>query len=88
MEAIAPLNAVNGPRTAPGSTVTRLCASSPRTKSAFDAKMQKASRSTDLRVPPSLCTMFNLLADAQKHCAKLCALDTGHEVTSDPVHLL
>lgn len=52
-----------------------------RTKSAFDAKMQKASKSTDLRVPLPVCTMFNVLMDAKKQCSKLCVLDTGQEVS-------
>ena len=51
-----------------------------RTKSAFDAKMQKACKSTDFRVPLSVCTMFNVLMDAKKQCSKLCVLDTGQEV--------
>lgn len=50
-----------------------------RTKSAFDSKMQKSSRSTDFRVPLSVCTMFNVLMDAKKQCSKLCVLDTGQE---------
>ncbi|KAM9807578.1 calcium-dependent secretion activator 2 isoform 2-T2 [Neosynchiropus ocellatus] len=50
-----------------------------RTKSAFDAKMQKASKSTDFRVSLSVCTMFNVLMDAKKQCSKLCVLDTGQE---------
>ncbi|KAM9854204.1 calcium-dependent secretion activator 2 [Aulostomus maculatus] len=50
-----------------------------RTKSAFEAKMQKASKSTEFRVPLSVCTMFNLLMDAKKQCTKLCVLDTGQE---------
>uniref|UniRef100_A0A673BA05 Calcium dependent secretion activator 2 n=1 Tax=Sphaeramia orbicularis TaxID=375764 RepID=A0A673BA05_9TELE len=50
-----------------------------RTKSAFDAKMQKASKSTDFRVALSVCTMFNVLMDAKKQCSKLCVLDTGQE---------
>uniref|UniRef100_A0A7N6B130 Calcium dependent secretion activator 2 n=1 Tax=Anabas testudineus TaxID=64144 RepID=A0A7N6B130_ANATE len=50
-----------------------------RTKSAFDAKMQKTSKSTDFRVPLSVCTMFNVLMDAKKQCSKLCVLDTGQE---------
>uniref|UniRef100_A0A8D3BFA8 Calcium dependent secretion activator 2 n=1 Tax=Scophthalmus maximus TaxID=52904 RepID=A0A8D3BFA8_SCOMX len=50
-----------------------------RTKSAFDAKMQKASKSTDFRVQMSVCTMFNVLMDAKKQCSKLCVLDTGQE---------
>ncbi|XP_063730286.1 LOW QUALITY PROTEIN: calcium-dependent secretion activator 2 [Eleginops maclovinus] len=51
-----------------------------RTKSAFDAKMQKACKSTDFRVPLSVCTMFNVLMDAKKQCSKLCVLDTGQEI--------
>ncbi|XP_061578201.1 calcium-dependent secretion activator 2 isoform X1 [Cololabis saira] len=51
-----------------------------RTKSAFDAKMQKVSKSTDLRVPLSVCTMFNVLMDAKKQCSKLCALDCDQEI--------
>ncbi|XP_070763628.1 calcium-dependent secretion activator 2 isoform X6 [Enoplosus armatus] len=50
-----------------------------RTKSAFDAKMQKATKSTDFRLPLSVCTMFNVLMDAKKQCSKLCVLDTGQE---------
>uniref|UniRef100_A0A672H811 Calcium dependent secretion activator 2 n=1 Tax=Salarias fasciatus TaxID=181472 RepID=A0A672H811_SALFA len=50
-----------------------------RTKSAFDAKMQKASKSTDFRVPPSVCTMFNVLVDAKKQSSKLCVLDSSQE---------
>ncbi|XP_029910285.1 LOW QUALITY PROTEIN: calcium-dependent secretion activator 2 [Myripristis murdjan] len=51
-----------------------------RTKSAFDAKMQKASKSTDFRVSLSVCTMFNVLMDAKKQCSKLCVLDAGQEI--------
>ncbi|XP_028286203.1 calcium-dependent secretion activator 2 isoform X5 [Parambassis ranga] len=51
-----------------------------RTKSAFDAKMQKANKSTDFRVPLSVCTMFNVLMDAKKQCSKLCVLDSGQEI--------
>ncbi|XP_052453748.1 calcium-dependent secretion activator 2 isoform X7 [Carassius gibelio] len=50
-----------------------------RTKAAFDAKMQKSCRSTDFRVPLSVCTMFNVLMDAKKQCSKLCVLDQGQE---------
>uniref|UniRef100_A0A8C5HES0 Calcium dependent secretion activator 2 n=1 Tax=Gouania willdenowi TaxID=441366 RepID=A0A8C5HES0_GOUWI len=53
-----------------------------RTKSAFDTKMQKASKTTDFRVPPSVCTMFNVLMDAKKQCSKLCVLDSGQELCS------
>ncbi|XP_056596321.1 calcium-dependent secretion activator 2 isoform X9 [Triplophysa dalaica] len=51
-----------------------------RTKAAFDCKIQKSSRSTDFRVPLSVCTMFNVLMDAKKQCSKLCVLDQGQEV--------
>ncbi|XP_047201844.1 calcium-dependent secretion activator 2 [Girardinichthys multiradiatus] len=50
-----------------------------RTKSAFDAKMQKMSKSTEFRVPRSVCTMFNMLLDAKKQCSKLCVLDCNQE---------
>ncbi|XP_038157057.1 calcium-dependent secretion activator 2 isoform X2 [Cyprinodon tularosa] len=50
-----------------------------RTKSAFDARIQKASKSTDLRVPLSVCTMFNVLLDARKQSSKLCELDFSQE---------
>ncbi|XP_043084756.1 calcium-dependent secretion activator 2 isoform X17 [Puntigrus tetrazona] len=50
-----------------------------RTKAAFDAKMQKSCKSTDFRVPLSVCTMFNVLMDAKKQCSKLCVLDQGQE---------
>uniref|UniRef100_A0A3Q2DPV9 Calcium dependent secretion activator 2 n=1 Tax=Cyprinodon variegatus TaxID=28743 RepID=A0A3Q2DPV9_CYPVA len=53
-----------------------------RTKSAFDARIQKASKSTDLRVPLSVCTMFNVLLDARKQSSKLCELDFSQEVNS------
>lgn len=46
--------------------------------------MQKASKSTDFRVPLSVCTMFNVLMDAKKQCSKLCVLDTGQEVGPHP----
>ncbi|KAM4553060.1 calcium-dependent secretion activator 2 isoform 3-T4 [Fundulus diaphanus] len=51
-----------------------------RTKSAFDGKMQKASKSTEFRVPLSVCTMFNMLLDAKKQSAKLCVLDYNQEI--------
>ncbi|KAK6488051.1 calcium-dependent secretion activator 2-like [Huso huso] len=54
-------------------------ASVKRTRIAFDAKMQKASKSTDYRISPSVCTMFNVLMDAKKQCTKLCVLDAGQE---------
>ncbi|XP_026774849.3 calcium-dependent secretion activator 2 isoform X3 [Pangasianodon hypophthalmus] len=51
-----------------------------RTKAAFDIKMQKSSKSTDFRVPLSVCTMFNVLMDAKKQYSKLCILDQGQEM--------
>ncbi|XP_046715051.1 calcium-dependent secretion activator 2 isoform X3 [Silurus meridionalis] len=51
-----------------------------RTKAAFDIKMQKSSKSTDFRVPLSICTMFNILMDAKKQYYKLCILDQGQEM--------
>ncbi|XP_028286202.1 calcium-dependent secretion activator 2 isoform X4 [Parambassis ranga] len=59
-----------------------------RTKSAFDAKMQKANKSTDFRVPLSVCTMFNVLMDAKKQCSKLCVLDSGQEQYHSKIDVL
>ncbi|XP_063998099.1 calcium-dependent secretion activator 2 isoform X13 [Pogoniulus pusillus] len=53
-----------------------------RTRIAFELKLQKTNKSTDLRIPPSLCTMFNVLVDAKKQTAKLCILDGGQEFAS------
>uniref|UniRef100_A0A8C3EEY5 Calcium dependent secretion activator 2 n=1 Tax=Corvus moneduloides TaxID=1196302 RepID=A0A8C3EEY5_CORMO len=50
-----------------------------RTRIAFEVKLQKINKSTDLRIPSSLCTMFNVLVDAKKQTAKLCILDAGQE---------
>ncbi|XP_032543371.1 calcium-dependent secretion activator 2 isoform X11 [Chiroxiphia lanceolata] len=50
-----------------------------RTRIAFELKLQKTNKSTDLRIPSSLCTMFNVLVDAKKQTAKLCILDGGQE---------
>ncbi|KAM4748518.1 calcium-dependent secretion activator 2 isoform 2-T2 [Rhinophrynus dorsalis] len=50
-----------------------------RTRMAFELKLQRTSKSTDLRIPASVCTMFNVLVDAKKQCAKLCVLDGGQE---------
>nr|KAF6337837.1 calcium dependent secretion activator 2 [Pipistrellus kuhlii] len=50
-----------------------------RTRAAFELKMQKANKTTDLRIPASVCTMFNVLVDAKKQSTKLCALDGGQE---------
>ncbi|XP_058385060.1 calcium-dependent secretion activator 2 isoform X5 [Diceros bicornis minor] len=53
-----------------------------RTRTAFELKLQKASKTTDLRIPASVCTMFNVLVDAKKQSTKLCALDGGQEFGS------
>ncbi|XP_057360707.1 calcium-dependent secretion activator 2 isoform X17 [Manis pentadactyla] len=53
-----------------------------RTRTAFELKLQKASKTTDLRIPASMCTMFNVLVDAKKQSTKLCALDGGQEFGS------
>uniref|UniRef100_A0A5F8H182 Calcium dependent secretion activator 2 n=1 Tax=Monodelphis domestica TaxID=13616 RepID=A0A5F8H182_MONDO len=53
-----------------------------RTRIAFELKLQKASKTTDLRIPASVCTMFNVLVDAKKQSTKLCALDGGQELGS------
>ncbi|XP_058855678.1 calcium-dependent secretion activator 1 isoform X15 [Acipenser ruthenus] len=50
-----------------------------RTRIAFEAKLQKSSRSTDFRVPQSICTMFNVMVDAKAQSAKLCAMEMGQE---------
>uniref|UniRef100_A0A8C3PB08 Calcium dependent secretion activator 2 n=1 Tax=Chrysemys picta bellii TaxID=8478 RepID=A0A8C3PB08_CHRPI len=51
-----------------------------RTRIAFELKLQKTNKSMDLRIPASVCTMFNVLVDAKKQTAKLCILDGGQEV--------
>lgn len=56
------------------------------TRAAFESKLAKSSRSTDFRIPLSLCTMFNVMVDAKDQSAKLCAMEMGQEVigkTSD-----
>ncbi|KAG7229495.1 hypothetical protein INR49_031919 [Caranx melampygus] len=50
-----------------------------RTRAAFEAKLQRSSRSIDFRVPQSICTMFNVMVDAKAQSAKLCAMDLGQE---------
>ncbi|KAM5172804.1 calcium-dependent secretion activator 2 isoform 2-T2 [Mantella aurantiaca] len=50
-----------------------------RTRIAFENRLQRTSKSTDLRIQSSVCTMFNVLVDAKKQCTKLCALDGGQE---------
>uniref|UniRef100_A0A2K6KX21 Calcium dependent secretion activator 2 n=1 Tax=Rhinopithecus bieti TaxID=61621 RepID=A0A2K6KX21_RHIBE len=59
-----------------------------RTRTAFELKLQKASKTTDLRIPASVCTMFNVLVDAKKQSTKLCALDGGQEFGSQWVSLI
>ncbi|XP_031711329.1 calcium-dependent secretion activator 1 isoform X12 [Anarrhichthys ocellatus] len=50
-----------------------------RTKMAFESKLAKSSKSTDFRISPSLCTMFNVMVDAKDQSAKLCAMEMGQE---------
>ncbi|GCB74606.1 hypothetical protein scyTo_0003697, partial [Scyliorhinus torazame] len=50
-----------------------------RTRVAFEAKLQKTSRSTDFRVPQSICTMFNVMVDAKTQSTKLCSMEVGQE---------
>ncbi|XP_053539751.1 calcium-dependent secretion activator 1 isoform X3 [Ictalurus punctatus] len=50
-----------------------------RTRAAFESKVTKGSRSTDFRIPLSLCTMFNVMVDAKDQSAKLCAMEMGQE---------
>ncbi|XP_044136212.1 calcium-dependent secretion activator 2 isoform X3 [Bufo gargarizans] len=50
-----------------------------RTRTAFEVKLQRTNKSTDLRIPASVCTMFNVLVDAKKQVSKLCVLDGGQE---------
>ncbi|XP_066526454.1 calcium-dependent secretion activator 1 [Hoplias malabaricus] len=50
-----------------------------RTRAAFEVKLQKSSRTTDFRVPQSICTMFNVMVDAKAQSAKLCAMELGQE---------
>uniref|UniRef100_A0A672UWB4 Calcium dependent secretion activator n=1 Tax=Strigops habroptila TaxID=2489341 RepID=A0A672UWB4_STRHB len=42
-------------------------------------KLQKTSRSTDFRVPQSICTMFNVMVDAKAQSTKLCSMEMGQE---------
>ncbi|XP_069592719.1 calcium-dependent secretion activator 1 isoform X21 [Ranitomeya imitator] len=50
-----------------------------RTRIAFEVKLQKTSRSTDFRVPQSICTMFNVMVDAKAQSTKLCSMEMGQE---------
>lgn len=50
------------------------------TRMAFESKLAKSSKSTDFRISPTLCTMFNVMVDAKDQSAKLCAMEMGQEV--------
>ncbi|XP_068171215.1 calcium-dependent secretion activator 1 isoform X1 [Antennarius striatus] len=50
-----------------------------RTRMAFESKLAKSSKSTDFRISPTLCTMFNVMVDAKDQSAKLCAMEIGQE---------
>nr|XP_021335484.1 calcium-dependent secretion activator 1 isoform X7 [Danio rerio] len=50
-----------------------------RTRAAFELKLQKSPRTTDFRVPQSICTMFNVMVDAKVQSAKLCAMELSQE---------
>uniref|UniRef100_A0A3P8UGM3 Calcium dependent secretion activator n=1 Tax=Cynoglossus semilaevis TaxID=244447 RepID=A0A3P8UGM3_CYNSE len=50
-----------------------------RTRMAFESKLTKSSKSTDFRISPTLCTMFNVMVDAKDQSAKLCAMELGQE---------
>ncbi|XP_041636891.1 calcium-dependent secretion activator 1 isoform X14 [Cheilinus undulatus] len=52
-----------------------------RTRMAFESKLAKSSKSTDFRISPTLCTMFNVMVDAKDQSAKLCAMEMGQEKT-------
>ncbi|KAK2857990.1 hypothetical protein Q7C36_005909 [Tachysurus vachellii] len=59
-----------------------------RTRTAFESKLTKSSRSTDFRIPLSLCTMFNVMVDAKDQSAKLCAMEMGQEQGTEHPQLL
>ncbi|XP_053171041.1 calcium-dependent secretion activator 1 isoform X9 [Scomber japonicus] len=50
-----------------------------RTRMAFESKLTKSSKTTDFRISPTLCTMFNVMVDAKDQSAKLCAMEMGQE---------
>ncbi|XP_061542876.1 calcium-dependent secretion activator 1 isoform X1 [Phycodurus eques] len=54
-----------------------------RTRMAFESKLAKSSKSTDFRISPTLCTMFNVMVDAKDQSAKLCAMEMGQEVNKE-----
>ncbi|XP_076012802.1 calcium-dependent secretion activator 1 isoform X10 [Genypterus blacodes] len=53
-----------------------------RTRMAFESKLAKSSKSTDFRISPTICTMFNVMVDAKDQSAKLCAMEMGQEVNA------
>ncbi|XP_032066463.1 calcium-dependent secretion activator 1 isoform X5 [Thamnophis elegans] len=53
------------------------------TRIAFEVKLQKTSRSTDFRVPQSICTMFNVMVDAKAQSTKLCSMEMGQEFAKE-----
>nr|XP_055041058.1 calcium-dependent secretion activator 1 isoform X12 [Misgurnus anguillicaudatus] len=54
-----------------------------RTRAAFELKLQKSPRTTDFRVPQSICTMFNVMVDAKAQSAKLCAMELSQEFVKE-----
>ncbi|XP_037107876.1 calcium-dependent secretion activator 1 isoform X6 [Syngnathus acus] len=54
-----------------------------RTRMAFESKLAKSSKSTDFRISPTLCTMFNVMVDAKDQSAKLCAMEMGQELSKE-----
>ncbi|XP_056590211.1 calcium-dependent secretion activator 1 isoform X1 [Triplophysa dalaica] len=54
-----------------------------RTRIAFELKLQKSPRTTDFRVPQSICTMFNVMVDAKAQSAKLCAMELSQEFVKE-----
>ncbi|XP_051931388.1 calcium-dependent secretion activator 1 isoform X15 [Hippocampus zosterae] len=54
-----------------------------RTRMAFESKVAKSSKSTDFRISPTLCTMFNVMVDAKDQSAKLCAMEMGQEANKE-----
>uniref|UniRef100_A0AAQ5X3V4 Ca2+-dependent activator protein for secretion b n=1 Tax=Amphiprion ocellaris TaxID=80972 RepID=A0AAQ5X3V4_AMPOC len=55
-----------------------------RTRMAFESKLTKSSKSTDFRISPTLCTMFNVMVDAKDQSAKLC-ITTCYELIEESV---
>uniref|UniRef100_A0A8C4PY51 Calcium dependent secretion activator 2 n=1 Tax=Eptatretus burgeri TaxID=7764 RepID=A0A8C4PY51_EPTBU len=50
-----------------------------RTRTSFESRLSKTTRSTDFRVSPYVCTMFNVLVEAKAQAIKLCRQDRGKE---------